>query len=403
MAGLRARLSRPQLRLATLFALVTLASVPLAIYAAREHRYRARLAAIATLEKTPHVLVRDAGRRYLDMRLDTLRRNDEVTGVCADSSLSDEQLRALLCFPELRELSLSGCWFPQFWRPRNVAPDQGLLDRQLGRMTRLGSLERLNLAGTTITDLGLRNVASFSTLEGLDLSYTAVRGDGLARLAVLRRLTELHISGTPVTNDGLRGLAALPSLRVLDLSGTSIGDDGARHLGALPSLRVLDLSGTGIGDDGIRHLAALASLRELRLGGTRVSGPGLAWLPAMTRLETLRLEDDDITDRSLRWLLRLPKLRYLNLSGTRISDDGLEALRGCDALQSIELSECAAVSDAGLLHLSRMKSIESVGLQKTSVTAGGVAHLRKLKKDVEYFSVDWDGEADDELGAADGE
>jgi hypothetical protein len=53
----------------------------------------------------------------------------------------------------------------------------------------------------------------------------------------------------------------------------------------------------------------------------------------------------------------------------------LPALAGLPGLEAIDLSGCAAVTDAGLMHLARLRGLKAVGLAGTRVTDSGVALL----------------------------
>ena len=64
----------------------------------------------------------------------------------------------------------------------------------------------------------------------------------LARLeAVVQNLRWLDLAGTKVSDAGLKALAAMPNLTRLHLDRTSITDAGLARLGALPELQYLNL------------------------------------------------------------------------------------------------------------------------------------------------------------------
>src|SRR5437764_3174833 len=74
----------------------------------------------------------------------------------------------------------------------------------------------VNLAGTQVTDTGLKQLADLRQLATLDLGgNTDVTDAGLAELANRKQLTSLNLTGTQVTPAGVNELqAALPKLKI---------------------------------------------------------------------------------------------------------------------------------------------------------------------------------------------
>ena len=129
----RANAPAVQFRLATLLGIVTVISMALAVWTARERSYQARLHAVSVLRASgqvceigigdgPHSGKRASGHGDFDWALgdragvgdydpsDTLERDDVVTHINAclwDGAFSDEQISAILCFPTLKSLDLS--------------------------------------------------------------------------------------------------------------------------------------------------------------------------------------------------------------------------------------------------------------------------------------------------------
>ena len=103
----------------------------------------------------------------------------------------------------------------------------------LGFVSTLPHLKRLNLLGTGVRDLS--PLAGVETLEALNLSRTEVAD--LSPLALLPRLAELAIDRTRVAD--LTPLAGSPALRRLSLGSQPAVDLAA--LGRLPNLVVLDI------------------------------------------------------------------------------------------------------------------------------------------------------------------
>lgn len=424
MSDFRIKRFLPKFGLRAIFALLTVVSAPLAIHVRREQQYRRRLAAVSILNEAGDLVETDGGRP-LSANEHPLKIHESVGRVSAGPTLSEAEASAILNFPTLRRLDLSGTNGKAVPAFRDESPlGQALFDAQLQEFAKLPLLEELDLHNTRVTDAGVRHLADMRTLRKLCLLYSGVTDEGVRHLANLRDLEEIDLGGTRVTDDGVRHfaaltelrllnlritgvsddgvrhLAALTKLRALDLLNTGVGDEGVRHLAVLTDLCALDLGGTRVGDDGVRHFAALCSLQYLNLSGTKITGNAFGGIPALPQLERLDLSyNDDVGDELFRYLRRVPKLTRLDLDGTRVSaegledlawpgslglislratqvsDEGLKALATCRSPLSLVLSNCRGISDAGLLYLADMKSLRNIDLDGTSVTADGAARL----------------------------
>jgi tRNA A-37 threonylcarbamoyl transferase component Bud32/tetratricopeptide (TPR) repeat protein len=100
-------------------------------------------------------------------------------------------------------------------------------------------VERLNLSGTDVSDLGL-DYLKHCRLLALDLDDTRVQR--LAALETIPSLTELSLSNTNVDHDALHSIASLANLRDLKLSHTDITDADLQYLRSSSNLRLLDLT-----------------------------------------------------------------------------------------------------------------------------------------------------------------
>ena len=86
---------------------------------------------------------------------------------------------------------------------------QGTLDAAdawMDEVKQFTHLRVLHLAGSLVTDAGVRKVAGLDRLEEVDLSQTAVTDAALETLIALPRLRYLNLLGTNPTDGGLRRL-----------------------------------------------------------------------------------------------------------------------------------------------------------------------------------------------------
>lgn len=98
------------------------------------------------------------------------------------------------------------------------------------------------------------------------------------------------------------------------------------------------------------------------------------------RLTAVSLEGWDISDTDLLPFNTLTHLQSLKLSGTQVSTTGLSHLTDLPQLQILELDSCPQLSDAALVHVAKIRSLQTLSLRDTPITDAGVEHLTSLKK-----------------------
>src|SRR6185436_4850347 len=97
----------------------------------------------------------------------------------------------------------------------------------------------LNLAGTSVTDGGLKVLAGLKNLRRLHLEKTGIGDEGLASIKGLGEIQYLNLYGTKVTDKGLANLSGLKKLKNVYLLQTAVTDGGAAELAkALPGVYI---------------------------------------------------------------------------------------------------------------------------------------------------------------------
>jgi Leucine-rich repeat (LRR) protein len=297
-----------------------------------------------------------------------------------------------------------------------------------------GSVVAVDLAHSWITDADLGRVASMGRVEKLDLSGTRVTDVGLELLAPLEGVRELRLRFAEfVSEGGVAHLRGWTSLETLDLRGTQVRSLVFEHLAGLEQLRRLDLSHTRITDEGFDHLVELRHLESLSIGSCRLDGPALDHLKLLPRLRELDVSGVQRVDsgiwglalnlENLRRLAEIRQLEKLDLNGATITDVGSDrpgrpdaeraSLPGLDALASLEnlrwldlsrlpvtsedltflaelkqltalrLGQCVAVNDAAVPLLRTLPSVQSLYLAGAGLTGEGLSGLaasRSLKR-----------------------
>jgi internalin A len=185
----------------------------------------------------------------------------------------------------------------------------------------------LNLLGSKVRDVGLKDLAGLKNLQALNLRFNEVSDAGLKELAALKNLHTLNLGFTYVSDAGLKELAALKNLEALELFRTQVTAAGLKELTGLKKLQTLDVGGTRVTDPGLKELAGLKSLRALNLNSTAVTDSGLKELAGLKKLQTLDLRGTQVTDAALKELAGLQSLQALDLRFTRVTDAGLKELQ----------------------------------------------------------------------------
>lgn len=186
-------------------------------------------------------------------------------------------------------------------------------------------------------------------------------------------------------------------------------DAGLGHFKDVAGLSILTLHGTKVTDAGLPALAECRKLTVLGLRDTKVTARGLAdFQAAVPRCRVTYdggvLEPIDVDRAAAEWVLsiggsvwvngdgqevraapELPRNRFtltvVNFHGSpQVTDAGLARLRHCPNLTRLYFEGAGRFTDAGLAHLAGLRSLTTLGLDRTAVTDPGLVHLRELPR-----------------------
>jgi hypothetical protein len=168
-------------------------------------------------------------------------------------------------------------------------------------------------------------LGTFASLNSLDLPVDGSQGtDQICRdLEACQSLEKLTMAGKSITDSGIDRLKSLKSLKYLRVSAAGLTDESLESLKNLPKLESLELHGSGFTERGLSHIRAMTSLRRLSLEGTPrvINGPGIACLRSLPALDTLMLMSSQITDDGMAELATLPNLRVLYVRRSSVSPE----------------------------------------------------------------------------------
>ena len=268
------------------------------------------------------------------------------------SPLEAAQLETLANIPKLHSLKLSGIAL----RPKAFETLEILTDAR-----DLRTLDLRNVRG--INDQALAHLASLANLEALNLEdCRSVTNAGLTPLAKLKNLRTLSLRSTQVTDDGLAALSQARNLETLVLEFTRVRGPGLVHLEHLPKLAVLSLNpNRNTADKTQIDLSPLAEgflgLRALKVGGNNLTDAHLASVATVKSLQTLT---------------------FRTLGFTKFTDAGLAPLANLTNLRELRINGSVKVTDAGMVHLTKLNRLEKIDLGRTRISSAATASLGKL-------------------------
>jgi len=201
-----------QFSLATMFVVMTVLCVWLAVVVNRAHQQRDAVAAIRALGgavmydydfDAAGVQIRNAeppGPAWLRRLLGVDFRSRATWVYLAGAPTTDADLVHLRNLPELNWLHVG---------------NKPITDAGLAHLARCTKLESLDLGGTEITDLGLNSLTNLRRVKMLDVGGTEITDAGAMKLERFEHLADLFVSRSRITADGIERIQrALPNLKV---------------------------------------------------------------------------------------------------------------------------------------------------------------------------------------------
>ena len=214
------------------------------------------------------------------------------------------------------------------------------------------------------TDL-IKQVLSFDQDNCNNIISILLQGNAISDdvMSVAKSVTVLDLTSYPEKiKDASKILQLFENVEVLTIK-SSFGDE-IEDIAKLKKLKSLDLEGL-FGD--INCLLELKDLQKLRLEGFYTITEEFIDNVSknLTSLQSIDLPRPiKITDASLVSLSNITTLQSISLGGaeTTITDAGLMSLEKLPDLKSIHLERCYAITDAGLASLEKIQSINSFHL-----------------------------------------
>jgi len=185
-----------------------------------------------------------------------------------NSGVSDAGILAVASQGRLKQLELS---------------ETQVADRILAGLPPKFRLQTLFL-GPNTTDKGLESLSRLPSLQRLDLTRAHITDAGAAAISRLQNLEELALSETPVSDAFLDAIVSLKRLRYLEISGTQISEAGLQRLAELPALQVISFSAQSKVDPArLRSWRKLAKLHTVIINGQPMAK---AWMEKLREADS---------------------------------------------------------------------------------------------------------------------
>ncbi len=290
-----------------------------------------------------------------------------------NSRITPGAISHLAKLPNLQSLDMSG---------------SGLKSGDYTGLQQVTGLKELKLKNTQISDAGLTSVTQINSLQSLDISGTLVSYNSLQGLDNLPALEDVDVSMNRNVNDDVVAILVKKPLRSVSVAGTSITDASLEMLAGVSTLENLNVGLCNVTGRAFRHFNK-TGLKSLNAGETKFGVDGLNAIKGMKALERLELYHAGVVQHnSVKTVFTsLPSLTYLNVAKNSITDAGIPIFFGrMKKLEYLNLGQHSTVTNQGLAGLVTVKTLKTLDVSGTGVTAQGIGALQARLPEVNVIS-----------------
>ena len=180
-----------------------------------------------------------------------------------------------------------------------------------------------------ITDEAVVNLPNLPFDFSLNIDHSSITDVGLNELAKLANLSRLVISDSKVTNAGVPILATFKRLKFLNMgSCPELSEAGFKALGGLRNLEGLAIGGSQVIDESMVAIKELQNLNSFSVSGSLITDEGVKGLSNLKYLTSLGITDvARVTDKSVEEITKLKGLKSLRIYRTGISPMGVGKIK----------------------------------------------------------------------------
>jgi len=282
---------------------------------------------------------------------------------------------------------------------------KGVTNNHLAVLGKAKGIRSLNLHSASCTDGGLAHLARCPELQAVSLTQCDFSAAAWKHFGQIPKLTTLTATACDISDAHVESLAGHPGLKYFSIEDGKVTGAGFRTFRGVPQLGGLKLLNCPVDAAGMQAIGeGLPELKAFECRSVTLTDEGLKELRNLKGLLSLRLDTPNITDAALEIAADLESLQTLSLSGAPItgagfrgqkgkwsklthcffdkcpfSDEGLQHLAdAAPQIQHLTLFS-TAVTDKGLVHLSKFKSLQTLGLNGSPITDAGLKQLEGLR------------------------
>jgi len=281
----------------------------------------------------------------------------------------------------------------------------GVTNDHLAVLGKAKGIHSLSLHSTSCTEDGLVSLSGCPNLDAVTLTQCDFTAAGWKHFGQIPKLSKLmatagdvsdahveSLAGHPglkylaiedgkVTGAGFRTFRGLPQLGGLKLVNCPVDAAGIQAIGTgLPELRAFECRSVTLTDEGLKELRNLKGLLRLWIDSPNITDAALEIAADLGSLQNLRLDGAPVTGAGFRGQKgKWSKLTHCFFEKCPLTDEGLQNLAdAAPQIQHLTLFS-SAVTDKGLVHLSKFKSLQTLGLNGSPITDAGLKQLEGLR------------------------
>ena len=264
-----------------------------------------------------------------------------------------------------------------------------VLDSLMGLEEGLEAIEELDLKGSRVTSVGLKNLNRLTHLARLDVRGLNLDDSIFNAIGETPSIQELRVDGSTITPNSTQQLQALHNLKVFHADGVQLVPlTWQTFLLGHPELEELICVRSNLSDPLCTTVAKLANLRTLLLSDCGISDLGLAALAPLDNLERLTIVRCPVTGVGFRpagGSNAFRGLRELNVTATPLNELGAKAISQMTELTMLHIGEMPTMQDQHLIQIIRpLKALEDLDVHRniglTSKAFTGVAANQNLRR-----------------------
>ena len=246
----------------------------------------------------------------------------------------------------------------------------------------ISGLKKLELSSSR-KSLSLEPLVACRNLKEIILTGKQFDDASLESISKIRSLEVIELNNTVITDQGVATLAELPNLKKLKIADCKKFNGGAFEQFADPHpLEKLNLSETGLNDDGLEKCNRFPKLTELILrDNDELYGRGLSCLDVMKNLNMLSCNVRGTNDQHLELLAGTETLVTLELEKSKsVTGKGLQHLTGSQSLEKLNLNYNRGIQSADLIVIAKFANLKELQLARTQIRGTELSQLNALKK-----------------------